>query len=108
MLNKIAIRIAQHPDTHAVLIHPERTAELWRDLAEQRWYNDETGEVMKGIPPDREPDGAVVRIHNVPVFEAAWLPLRTPDGKPIEFYLRRLQKNGTSLFQSQTFTEEHP
>jgi hypothetical protein len=42
-----------------ILIHPERAAELYREMDRMRWYNDETREVYTGIPqhafgPDAE------------------------------------------------------
>lgn len=83
----------------AILIHPERAAELYRELSEWRWYNTETGAVLKGMPSDRGDDGSIIHVGAVPVFEDRHLPLYTFERKAIAFFVKRKQADGTMLEQ---------
>lgn len=112
MIREISRAVEQYRASglQAILIHPERCPELYRELDSVSWRRDDTGEVVEGRPLERDdfkdPDGAIVRVCGVPVFEDRYLqlPIWTPppERKRILFYTRRLQDNGVNLIQGWT------
>ena len=113
MIIEMSKAIEEYRDAglQCIFIHPERLPELIRELDKVVWRHDDTGERVGGYlevlgkQDSRDPDGAIVRVSDIPVFEDVLAnPLWTgpPDRKRILFYTRRLQSNGITLLQGWT------
>jgi hypothetical protein len=111
MLSEISKAVEMYRDDglQCILIHPERAAELYREMDAQRWWNNDTNKIVDGLPFGKkdftDPEGAIIRVAEVPVFEdrhliALWTS--PPDQKRILFFTRRLQDDGTNLLQGWT------
>lgn len=99
-------------DLVAIFVHPERGAELIRELAEVEWFNEDTGACMKGLPSDanaNEPPGVLCRVAGIPVVcdrsTSLMFSLRDANDKPVLFWTRCLQENGINLIQPWTADE---
>jgi hypothetical protein len=105
MIREMSEAVEQYADDiQCILIDPERLPELLRELANHRWYNTETNEIIEGLPSlkdNTDANGALVRIGNIPVFEDRYLqlPIFTDDKRPILFYTRRCGDDGINLLQ---------
>lgn len=106
ILHEISTAVVQYQNSglQCILIHPERVADLLRELADQRWWNSDTNEIIDGLPnlkDNSDVDGALIRVAEIPIFEDRYLPLYTaaPERKKILFFTRRLQDDGINLLQ---------